>query len=55
MCTDCVRLTAANDQLEAQIIDLRVDKQIADATVAVYEEKMIDLVEQLKDAQRIRS
>lgn len=51
-CTDCLRKTAQLDQLEAQVLDLRVDKQIAEAKVAVYEEMAQDLIEELKNARK---
>lgn len=53
MCDRCLGLLATNDQLEAQVIDLRVEKQVAEAKVAVYEEMAEDLIKELKQARAV--
>ena len=51
MCRDCLRKTAQLDQLEAEVIGLRVGKQVAESKVAVYEEMATDLISELKRAR----
>lgn len=51
-CLDCAWHVHSADQLQAQLVEAMVDKAVAEAKVAVYEESIQDLIAELRTAQR---
>ena len=53
MCDRCTKLLSVNDQLEAALIDARVEVAMAKAKVEVYEDSLLDIIEELQEARRV--